>query len=147
MPDLRSATRLALAGISLAAGLGMASTAAMADTNLVFCNKSGSDVDIALVYYEPKTAKWILSAWRKAPPGNCKPVGRYRSGLIYYYAEKAGGQVHWPARAQVDKTFCVPRTKIERTILGGTCAPGERSVGFHGIDATGATYTYNLNAN
>jgi hypothetical protein len=144
---LKSAMRAALVPISLVVGIGVASSAALAETNLVFCNKSGSEVDIALVYYEPKTSKWILSAWRKAPPGNCKPVGKYRSGLIYYYAEKAGGQTHWPAKAQVDKTFCVPRTKIERTILGGTCATGERSVGFHGIDATGATYTYNLNAN
>lgn len=136
-----------MAFAALAGGLALSPSAALADTNLTFCNKSGSNVDIALVYYEPKTSKWILSAWRTAPAGNCKSVGKYRSGLIYYYAEKVGGQVHWPAKANVDKTFCVPRTKIERTILGGTCAPGERSVGFHGIDATGATYTYNLNAN
>lgn len=139
--------RAALFAFGFLSALVMSPSQARADTNLVFCNKSGSDVDIALVYYEPKTAKWILSAWHKAPPGNCKPVGRYRSGLIYYYAEKAGGQLHWPAKANVDKTFCVPRTRIERTILGGTCAAGERSVGFHGIDATGPTYTYNLNAN
>jgi uncharacterized membrane protein len=134
--------------IALGAGLfaALPGGSALADTNLTFCNKSGSTVDIALVYYEPKTSKWILSAWRSAPAGNCRSVGTYRSGLIYYYAEKAGGQAHWPSKAKVDKTFCVPRTRIERTILGGTCAPGERGVGFHGIDATGAKFTFNLNA-
>lgn len=143
----KTVSRLFPAGLVFSACLVLSTHPALADTNVVFCNKSGSDVDIALVYYEPKTSKWILNAWHKASPGNCKPVGKYRTGLLYYYAEKVGGQVHWPAKANVDKTFCVPKTKIERTILGGTCAQGERSVGFHGLDAKGTTFTFNLNAN
>jgi uncharacterized membrane protein len=144
MSTSTSTLKAVLAGTSLLVALSAGPAAAQAESNLVFCNKSSGAVEIALVYLEPKTSKWTLAAWRSAAAGSCLPAGKYRAGKVYYYAEKAGGQVHWPAKAAAEKTFCVPKTKIERTVMGDTCAQGERSVGFQGIDVKGATFTFNL---
>ena len=144
MPFLNSIARVALAGASLVAGLAFTTSAALADTDVILCNKTGAKVFVALGYYEPKTSKWILSAWHTRDGGACTSAGKYRSGLIYYYAEKEGGKYHWPAQAKVDKQFCVPPGKIERTIMGGTCATGERNLGFTGTDAKGASHTINF---
>ncbi len=129
----------------LLAGLhGAAAQGAAPKTDLNFCNNTGAKVFIALVYYQTQTSKWILSAWHTRNPGECKSLGTYRPGITYYYAEKEGRTAHWPSAANIDKTFCVPPGRVERTQLGGTCAQGERNVGFHGINATGASYKFNL---
>lgn len=144
MTSSKFSVKAALVGVSLLMTLSCGPAAAQAESNLVFCNKSNGSVEIALVYLEPKTSKWTLAAWRTAAAGSCLQAGKYRVGKVYYYAEKAGGQVHWPAKSAAEKTFCVPKTKIERTVLGDTCAQGERTVGFQGIDVKGATFTFNL---
>lgn len=131
---------------ALALGACLAPNVAHADTNLVFCNNTGARVYVALIYYQPATQKWLLSAWHTREPGQCKSTGTYRSGLLYYFAEKEGRTAHWPAKAYVEKTYCVPPTRVERTVFGGsTCPPNERALGFRGINATGATFTFNLN--
>jgi Protein of unknown function (DUF1036) len=145
--SLKSTLQALLTGAGLLLALAPAQAAAPVESSLVFCNKSSGAVEIALVYLEPKTSKWTLAAWRTAAAGSCLQAGKYRAGKVYYYAEKAGGQVHWPAKSAVEKTFCVPKTKIERTVLGDTCAQGERTVGFQGIDVKGATFTFNLTGN
>lgn len=114
-------------------------------TTLDFCNNTGSKVFIALVYYEHRTSKWMLTAWQSRNAGECKSAGKFRSGITYYYAEKEGRGLHWPSAGNVDKTFCVPSGKVERVQMGGTCAAGERNVGFHGINATGESYKFSLN--
>lgn len=144
MPSFRTAVHSTLLGVGLLVTLAPLPVAAQAESNLVFCNKSSGAVEIALVYVEPKTSKLTLAAWRTAAPGSCIQSGKYRAGKVYYYAEKAGGQVHWPAKAAAEKTFCVPKTRVERVVLGDSCAQGERSVGFQGIDVKGATFTFNL---
>jgi hypothetical protein len=118
---------------------------AEAFTNLIFCNKSTQKIYLALVYLETRTQKWMLTAWLARNPGECKSAGKFRSGVTYYYARNEAQTMFWPATAKVDKTFCVPPAQIERVQLGGTCAAGEKNVGFHGINATGATFTFNLN--
>ena len=142
-----SSVRIAVLALSTTLGLGAAQAqpAAQAFTNLTFCNNTGSKVFIALVYYETRTSKWMQSAWHTRNPGKCKSVGNFRSGITYYYAEKEGRRAWWPSRGQIDKTFCVPPGRVERAQLGGTCAQGERNVGFHGINATGANFRFNLN--
>lgn len=144
---LTSSVRVAAFALAILSGLGTAQAqpAARAFTNLTFCNNTGSKVFIALVYYETRTSKWMLRAWNTRNPGECKSAGSFRSGITYYYAEKEGRRAFWPARAQIDKTFCVPPGRVERAQLGGTCAVGERNVGFHGINATGANFRFNLN--
>ncbi len=129
----------------IGAGLASVPGSASANTDLVFCNNTGAKTFIALVYYETRTSKWMLSAWHARNPGECRSIGTYRTGIIYYFAEKEGRTASWPAKANVEKTFCVPATRIERVQLGGNCASGERLLGFRGINATGAKFTFNLN--
>ena len=128
----------------LAAGLGDAG-AAQAATDLTVCNDTGSKVFVAIVHFREDTKVWILSAWHTADPGQCRSVGRYRTGLTYYFAEKEGRAFHWPAKTLVDRTYCVPNAKVERTLVSGaTCATGERAVGFQGFTPRAATHTIRL---
>lgn len=118
---------------------------AQAYTDLIFCNKSPKKVYIALVYYEVRTQKWMQAAWYSRNPGECKSNGKYRSGVTYYHAYNEGRTSTWPSAKNVQKTFCVPPGRTERVQLGGACPAGEKNVGFYGINATGATYTFTLN--
>lgn len=113
-------------------------------TNVTFCNNTGAKIYIAMVYYEARTSRWMLSAWKTRNPGQCASSGSYRSGIIYYFAEKEGGREYWPAKARVEKTFCVPRQAVERVQLGGNCAPGERLLGFRGFNATTANFKFSF---
>lgn len=114
-------------------------------TDLTFCNKTGAAVFIALVYYQSQTKEWVLSAWHNRKPGECASIGRFRSGLIYYFAEKEGRKEHWPARDRAERMFCVPSKPIKRVVLSGqTCGRDERLLGFRGLDAKGAKFTFNL---
>lgn len=132
------------AAILLALGVCMAAPAALAATEVTFCNKTGSKVFIAVAHVDQASQKWTLSAWHNAAPGGCTKVGTFRTGLFYYYAEKEGRTLHWPAQAYVDKTFCVPDGKVNRVMAGGTCAAGERNVGFRGLVPSEGKFTFNL---
>lgn len=129
--------------LGLAALGSVAASGAQAATNVVFCNKTGSPVLIALIYMDQTSGAWTLSAWKERAPGACAPVGAVKSGLIYYYAEKKGGGFHWPAAAYVDKTFCVPRVAVVRP-SGAPCGVDEKRYGFRGVSAEGASYTVNF---
>jgi uncharacterized membrane protein len=133
---------LAAAGLG-AITLGAVPTAASAATDVVFCNKTGSPILIALVYMDQTTGAWTLSAWKARNPGACASAGAVKSGLIYYYAEKQGANYHWPAAAQVDKTFCVPRVAVTRPSTAA-CGVDEKRFGFRGVVAEGAAYTVNF---
>lgn len=135
-------------GCSLGAAMMLGTLAsaapAAAETEVMFCNKTGSKVYIAIAYYQEASRQWKLSAWFNAGAGSCKSIGKLRSGLFYYFAEKEGRKFHWPAASYVDKTFCVPTTKVLRTLNGGSCGSGERNLGFRGTTAEGPRYTVNL---
>jgi uncharacterized membrane protein len=138
-----SLNRLGAAAVVMVATWVMA-PAAQAASEITFCNKTGSKVFIAIAYVDQASQKWTLSAWHNAPAGGCTKVGNFRTGLFYYYAEKEGRTLHWPAEANVDKTFCVPAGKVNRVMAGGTCAQGERNVGFRGLVPSEGKYTFNL---
>ncbi len=104
----------------------------------------GSKIFTALAHVPQTTKKWTLTAWQTIPAGGCKSVARWNTALFYYYAEKEGRTYHWPGKSGVDKTFCVPSRAITREIVGGTCAAGERSVGFKGTVPNAGKYTINL---
>jgi len=142
-----SAAMLGLAAVFLpimGAGLAHAQAQSGARTNVTLCNNTGATIYIALVYQEARTSRWMLSAWKPRNPGQCASSGSYRSGIIYYFAEKEGGREFWPAKARVEKTFCVPRQAVERVQTGGNCAPGERLLGFRGFNATTASFKFNF---
>ncbi len=126
-------------------GLLAATSEAQAVSDVIFCNHTGSKVFIAIAHIPESTKKWTLSTWHANDPGQCNSVGKLRTGLFYYYAEKEGRKLHWPAAAYVDKTFCVPDGKISREMTGGTCATGERNVGFRGLTPSAGKYTFTLN--
>lgn len=119
-------------------------TSAQADTEVTFCNKTGSKVTAAIGYLSQADQKWTLSAWYAVPAGGCKSVGKLRTGLFYYYAEKEGRKFHWPAASGVDKDFCVPDTSIKRVMVGGACSGQERKLGFKGTVPNEGRYTVNL---
>ena len=133
----------ALAGAVLA--LSAYSSGAQAATQLEFCNKTGSKVFVALALLPEATQKWTLNAWHTVNAGSCTNIGNVRTGLFYYYAEKEGRKLHWPAAAYVDKNFCVPDTRVNRVMTGATCATGERSLGFRGLTPNAGKYTFTLN--
>ena len=117
---------------------------AQQQSEIVFCNKTGSKIFTALANVPQTTKKWTLTAWQTIPAGSCKSVARLNTALFYYYAEKEGRTYHWPGQSGVDKTFCVPSRAITREIVGGTCPAGERSVGFKGTVPNPGKYTINL---
>ncbi len=136
-----------MAGLAAVAAMAMIGTPVAAQqqqTEIVFCNKTGSKIFTALANVPQTTKKWTLTAWQTIPAGSCKSVARLNTALFYYYAEKEGRTYHWPGQSGVDKTFCVPSRAITREIVGGTCPAGERSVGFKGTVPNPGKYTINL---
>lgn len=120
--------------------------AASTRTEIVLCNNTNTKIYIALVYYQSETKKWTLSAWHARNPRECKSNGRYSRGKIYYFAENEGKRVHWPAKASVERSFCVPQKRIERTVFGGgQCDGDERLLGFRPFEAAGERFTFNFN--
>jgi uncharacterized membrane protein len=112
-------------------------------TELVFCNKTGSKVNVAVAYIDAKTNKWMMGAWYARNPGECKSHGTIKTGLFYYYAEKIGVDYHWPAKSGVDKVYCVP-TRGVREMATSSCGTGERRLGFKGTVGGAGKYTVNL---
>lgn len=133
--------------IALASALAVFALSGQAEaaTELVVCNKTGSKVFVALATV-PDTQKWTLDAWHAVDAGSCKTVKHVRTGLFYYFAEKEGRKLHWPASAYVDKNFCVPSSRVHRVLTAAACATGERSLGFRGVTPSSAgKYTITLN--
>ncbi len=133
----------ALFGAGILIGIGSADARAQT-TDLIFCNKTGSKISIAVAWINPATNKWMMGAWYSRNPGECKSHGSVKPGLFYYYAEKVGQDFHWPAKANVDKTYCVPVNGV-REMTSGACGQGERNLGFQGKVSTAGKYTFSFN--
>lgn len=131
-------------GAAFALGVFCLSSGASAATNLHVCNETGSKVFFAMADIPDATKKWTLNAWWTVEAGNCRSVANIRTGLFYYYAEKEGRKIHWPAAGYVDKNFCVPGVRVKRELTGAFCAAGERSLGFRGVTSTEGKYTITL---
>jgi uncharacterized membrane protein len=121
----------------------IAPSQALANTDLIFCNKTGSKIQIAVAYIDAKTNKWMMGAWYARQPGECKSQGAVKTGLFYCYAEKLGADFHWPAKSGVDKTYCVPARGV-REMATSSCGAGERRLGFKGSVSGAGKYTVNL---
>jgi uncharacterized membrane protein len=141
----RMSARAAFAGLAAGAALIGAAQKAEAATKLTMCNKTGAKIFIAIVYYEERTKKWMLSSWHGRNAGECKSIGNMHTGMMYYYAEKQGGKEYWPAKAKAERSYCVPPGGVNRVMLGGGCPQGERLLGFRSINLTGSTYTFTFN--
>jgi Protein of unknown function (DUF1036) len=114
-------------------------------TRVTFCNKTGAKVYIAFVWFDDRASLWVLSAWYSRQPGECTSAGSYKRGtFLYYFAEKEGRRASWPPSNRVDKTFCVPPSRIDRPVVGGRCERGERLLGFRGLQMDSATFEFSL---
>lgn len=120
------------------------SVRAEAATDLQVCNKTGSKVFVALVTLPDSTKKWTLDAWHAVNAGACRSVATVRTGLFYYFAEKEGRKMYWPAANRSDKNFCLPSARVRRELTAAACASGERSLGFIGTVPSEGKYIINL---
>jgi uncharacterized membrane protein len=120
----------------LAAAIGIIGVAAEAaaqqpaKTELTLCNKTGQNIEIALVYMDASSGRWTLSAWHKRTPGQCQSFGTVRRGLFYYHAKNERGAI-WPNDANTDRRYCVPRTAVRRD-MQSACGQGETNRPFRG---------------
>jgi uncharacterized membrane protein len=112
-------------------------------TELILCNKTQRDIDIALAYQDAATGRWTLSAWHKRTPGECKSFGAVKTGLFYYHAKNGQGGV-WPASAAADRQYCVPTTAVRRE-MSSQCGQGETNRPFKERKMEGGKYTFNFN--
>jgi uncharacterized membrane protein len=111
-------------------------------TALTFCNKTGSTIDIAVAYVHADTNRWMLSAWHRRQPGECKSFATVKSGLFYYHARSDRGAV-WPNDAGTERRWCVPSTAITRD-MSSQCGAGETNRPFRGRVTEPGTYTFSF---
>ena len=140
--NVLAALALGAAGITLEPVQAQAQVAG--HTDLIFCNKTGAKIFIAVVYQDASTGKWTMSAWNNRDPGKCESFGSVKSGLFYYFAENEGRKSHWPSNDSVEKTYCVPAGRVKREFTGSACTTGERSLGFRGRVTDPGKYTFNF---
>jgi uncharacterized membrane protein len=111
-------------------------------TDLTLCNKTGGSIDIAIAYVHPQTNRWMLSAWHKRSPGECKTFGAVKTGLFYYHAKTERGAV-WPNEANTEKRYCVPSTAITRD-MSSQCGAGEANRPFRGRVSDPGKFTFSF---
>ena len=125
-----------------------------ASADLRFCNRGGSDIDVAIAYVEkdaPGTTTnqhrgITLEGWWTLVPNECAKVSGIHVGdhWVYYYADSDAG-----GRWEGSSLLCVPSsahtTGDHFRRPGEACPRGETLRGFKRIDASTRTYTLNLN--
>jgi uncharacterized membrane protein len=125
---------------------------ATASADLRFCNRSGSNVDVAIAYAQrdaPGTTTnqhrgVTLEGWWTLSPEECAKVSGIDVGNheVFYYADSSSGK--WQGQSML----CVPagaHTSSDHFRRQGEgCPQGKRLRGFRRIDASTRTYTMNL---
>jgi hypothetical protein len=112
-------------------------------TTLTLCNRSPTPIDVAIAHMDAQTGSWMLSAWHKRAPGECKPFGPVRTGLFYYHAKSERGGV-WPGDRDAERRYCVPNTAVKRD-MRSQCGAGETTRPFKSRKMEAATYTFTFN--
>jgi uncharacterized membrane protein len=138
-------TSARLVRVALSAGLSLCGAGAVQaqTTDVVFCNTTREQVQVAVTSYKAGISKWMLQAWYQTAPGKCVVATKVATGNnIYYYAEKRAAKTYWPAEGKV--TYCVPLTMIERVTSKTPCAAGERRLGFQMVQVSGPKYTITM---
>ncbi|MGL4240529.1 MAG: DUF1036 domain-containing protein [Beijerinckiaceae bacterium] len=138
----RAPQALFAGGLVLAAAIGTAEAQQAARTELVLCNKTGQNIDIAVAYMDAGSGRWTLSAWHKRTPGECKSFGAVKTGLFYYHAKNERGAV-WPNQANTDRRYCVPSTAVRRD-MSSQCGRGEINRPFRGRVMEPGKFTFSF---
>jgi uncharacterized membrane protein len=128
---------------SLLAAFVVTATPALADTDLILCNKTGSNVSIAIAYQHAKSGRWMLSAWHNRNPGECKSFASVKTGLFYYHAKNEKGAV-WPGKANSERSYCVPSTAVNRDMNSSACGVGDTKRDFRGRVMEPGKYTFSF---
>lgn len=113
-----------------------------ASAQLIFCNRTGDSVQVAISYRGGDT--WISRGWYTVHPGNCTTaLGNALTNQYYYfYAQQMNGSLRW----QGNYNNCVTRQRF--TIYNSTTNCGGRgylTYGFRQITVGTARHTVNLN--
>jgi uncharacterized membrane protein len=131
-----------LAPLVAAAALFATSAVAQNQTELIMCNNTGQNIQIAVAYMDAQTGRWTLSAWHNRGAGQCGSFGAIRTGLFYYHAKNERGAV-WPNRNNTDRNYCVPSSAVRRDMTSG-CGMGELSRPFRGRTVNPGRYTFSF---
>jgi uncharacterized membrane protein len=115
---------------------------AAARTELILCNKTGGDIQIAIAYVHAQSNRWMLSAWHNRAPGECKTFAAVKPGLFYYHAKNNRGSV-WPGEASAERRYCVPNTAVNRD-MSSQCGAGEAVRPFRGRSMEPGKYTFSF---
>jgi uncharacterized membrane protein len=121
----------------------MMMTPALADTELVLCNKTGANISIAVAYQHATTGRWMLSAWHNRNPAECKSFARIKTGLFYYHAKSEKGAV-WPSQANTERSYCVPSTAVNRDMKSSACGTGDTKRNFRGRVVDPGKFTFSF---
>jgi uncharacterized membrane protein len=111
-------------------------------TELTLCNKTGSNIQIAIAYVHAQSNRWMLSAWHTRKPGECKSFATVKSGLFYYHAKNERNAV-WPSQANTERSYCVPNTAVNRD-MSSQCGAGETNRPFRGRVMDPGKYTFSF---
>jgi uncharacterized membrane protein len=134
--------KVTLGTASFFAGIAMMTMPALADTDLILCNKTSDAIEIAVAFMHPKTGAWTMSAWHKRSKDECKPFEKIKTGLFYYHARSEKGSV-WPVKAETDRSYCVPSTAIKRD-MSSACGTGDTNRPFKGLTVQPGKFTFNF---
>jgi uncharacterized membrane protein len=137
-----SRLRPALIGASVLA-LSTLATPASANTELILCNKTGTNIQIAVAYQHANTGRWMLSAWHTRKPGECKSFASIKTGLFYYHAKNDRNSV-WPNDANTERSYCVPTTAVNRDMNSSQCGTGDVKRNFRGRVPDAGKYTFSF---
>jgi uncharacterized membrane protein len=126
---------------------------ATAWADLRFCNRSGSNVDVAIAYVEKDAAGTTtnqhrgvtLEGWWTLSPSECSKVSGINVGnhWVYFYADSSTGRWEGPSLLCVPSRAHTAGDHFRRQ--GEPCPQNRRLRGFKRIDGNTATYTMTLN--
>ncbi len=101
---------------------------APARSELTLCNKTGQNIDIAVVYMDASNGRWTLSAWHKRTPGQCASFGSVRRGLFYYHAKNERAPSGRAPKTRTGAIACLqPRCAATWRALAVRAKPPARS--------------------
>lgn len=96
---------------------------------ITFCNKSKDTVSLILIhrhYYNPTL--YMLNGWRQVAASECKSLGNFPRGSVWFYAKQNSKRLEWKAS---DAFACVSPRPTERAIYEKeNCVEGEARLGF-----------------